>query len=264
MVEAVEHTGLQRSTRVIRDAANATGADFDFLLRTAARESNFDPAAQARTSSAAGMFQFIEQTWLGVMQRHGAAHGHGELSQAIETSAGGRLSVSDPDTRQALLDLRFDAGLSARMAAELASENAAVLQSRIGREPSSGELYAAHFLGASGAADLIQAADQAPDAPADQYFPRAADTNRPIFYEHGTPRSLRDVLARLTEERPVNLPVEPAVQATDTVPAMAQASEPQGYFTPSVVGYTSGELSPLLVELLASMDLPFADKDREW
>ena len=49
----------------IRRASNATGVDADFLLKTARRESALNPSAKARTSSAAGLVQFIEQTWLG-------------------------------------------------------------------------------------------------------------------------------------------------------------------------------------------------------
>ncbi len=48
----------------IRDAARTTGASFEYLLTTAQIESNLNPAAQAATSSASGLYQFIDQTWL--------------------------------------------------------------------------------------------------------------------------------------------------------------------------------------------------------
>ena len=41
----------------IRSASQATGADFDYLVQTAERESAFNARAQASTSSAAGLFQ---------------------------------------------------------------------------------------------------------------------------------------------------------------------------------------------------------------
>ena len=48
----------------IRDAAQTTGTSFEYLLTTAQIESNLNPAAQAATSSAKGLYQFIDQTWL--------------------------------------------------------------------------------------------------------------------------------------------------------------------------------------------------------
>ena len=64
----------------IRRASNAVGVDFDFMMKTAQRESAMNPSARARTSSAAGLFQFIEQTWLATVKKHGAQHGYGPVS----------------------------------------------------------------------------------------------------------------------------------------------------------------------------------------
>jgi soluble lytic murein transglycosylase-like protein len=51
-------------TGAIRQASRLTGASFDYLLATAQVESGFNPNSAASTSSARGLFQFIEQTWL--------------------------------------------------------------------------------------------------------------------------------------------------------------------------------------------------------
>ncbi len=56
---------------------------FEYLLTTAQIESNFNPYAQASTSSANGLFQFIDQTWLGTMKQDGAALGLGRYADAI-------------------------------------------------------------------------------------------------------------------------------------------------------------------------------------
>lgn len=244
--------------RVIERAARETGADFDFLLQTAARESSFDAGAQARTSSAAGLFQFIEQTWFAMMHRHGDKHGYGELAGAVERGADGRFSVSDPVMRQRVLDLRFDPEAASVMAGELAAENASVLRSSIGREPSTGELYAAHFLGARGAASLINAAASDPGQRADQLFPQAASANRPVFFEGGRPVTTAGLLERLTGERAVNAP--------DAAPLsrLARAGEDAAsrlQSAPSVAGYAAfergdGVLSPTVLALLASLDAP--------
>ena len=47
----------------IKNAAAKTGVNFTYLMEKAAVESSFNPDAKAKTSSATGLFQFIEQTW---------------------------------------------------------------------------------------------------------------------------------------------------------------------------------------------------------
>lgn len=271
MVSPIPSDNQDATRGLIRQAARETGADFDFLVSTAARESNFDTQAKARTSSAAGLFQFIEQTWLGMMHRHGEAHGYADLAGQIERGSDGRFSVSDPEKRQQIMDLRFDASASARMAGELASENAAVIENRIGRQPSSGELYAAHFLGAQGAAGLITAVDQSPSMRADQLFPAAAAANRPIFYDGNRPRSVSDVLAVLTREPAVSQAASPA-QGVGGVGAGGGAAPVgvsaghapyTGPVSPGVHRVGHGELSPTLVEILASLDAPKSARVRE-
>ena len=56
----------------IARAAQATGVGFDYLYTQARVESSLNPDARARTSSATGLFQFIDQTWLATVDRHGA------------------------------------------------------------------------------------------------------------------------------------------------------------------------------------------------
>jgi Transglycosylase SLT domain len=184
--------------QAIANASQATGMDFDFLLTTAARESSLNPRAEARTSSAAGLFQFLDATWLTTMKRHGAQHGLAGEAAAIEMGADGKPYVADPSMRRVILDMRYDPEVSARMAAEFANDNADYLRARTGQEPLPGDLYAAHFLGAGGAAELINAARDTPWANAAGLFPSAAGANRPIFYkEGGTARSVGEVLENL-------------------------------------------------------------------
>ena len=78
----------------IARAAQATGVDFSYLLAQARIESSMNPAARAQTSSAAGLYQFTQGTWLAMLDRHGARHGLGWADAAI---AGGK--VSDPGPR---------------------------------------------------------------------------------------------------------------------------------------------------------------------
>jgi len=128
------------------------------------------------------------------MRRHGGEHGLGGYAQSIGLR-NGRPFVADAEPKQAILALRDDPEIAARMAGELTRENANFLSRRLGRAPAAGELYAAHVLGAGGAARLIEAAAAgARDASA--IFPREAGANRGLFFAHGAPVSAAALLER--------------------------------------------------------------------
>jgi hypothetical protein len=183
----------------IRRAAQATGVNFDFLLRTARRESNLNPDARAKTTSAAGLFQFVDQTWLATLKRYGGRHGLGGYAAAIEQGGDGRWRVADPAARRAVMALKFDPQASALMAGEMTADHAAYLRGRTGRDPSAGELYAAHFLGPAGSAKLIETAAVRPGVSAASLFPEAAGANRSIFFRGGRSLSVSEVLANLSK-----------------------------------------------------------------
>ncbi|MBI1209953.1 MAG: transglycosylase SLT domain-containing protein [Alphaproteobacteria bacterium] len=183
----------------LRNAAQRTGADFNYLLQTAMRESSLDPKAQAASSSASGLFQFIEQTWLGTVKQHGSEHGLGTYADAISMGNDGRFHVADPALRQEILALRQDPEVAATMAGEMTNDVRQTMESALGRQVSGGELYAAHFLGPKGAIKLIKAAEATPQASASTLFPDAAHANRRIFFtKSGNERSVSSVLTALT------------------------------------------------------------------
>lgn len=190
-------------TDAIRRGAAATGTDFDYLLRTARRESSLDPAAKAPTSSATGLFQFIEQTWLGIVKNDGPSLGLAKEADAIVARQDGSYSVPDAAARQAILKLREQPEAASAMAGALTRRNRAVLAGSTGQAPSNGELYLAHVLGARGASSLINTARSDPTRPAATDFPEAARANRTIFYARdGRARSAQEVYALLTAEKP--------------------------------------------------------------
>ena len=183
-------------SRAIESAARRTGVDFQYLLETARKESALDPQAKAATSSATGLYQFIDQTWLGVLKETGAAHGYAAAADAI-TGGPGRYRVGE-GARDAVMALRRDPQASASMAAELTRRNADALRQALGRDPTRGELYIAHVMGASGGARLIALAEAQPQADASATFPRAAAANRAIFFRGGAPRGAAEVVAMLS------------------------------------------------------------------
>jgi hypothetical protein len=201
----------------IQRAAEATGADFGFLMRTAARESGYNPGARAASSSAAGLFQFVEQTWLGALKRHGAKHGYSGYADLIHEASDGKLSVAGGEAKKAVLALRMDPRAASLMAGELAGDNSTYLKGRVGREPTAGELYIAHFLGPKGSGDLIEATQSRPGASAAALFPEAAQANPAIFYRDGRAASVSEVYVNLTGGHPSTV----AVSAAPSTPAAA-------------------------------------------
>lgn len=183
----------------IRQGAQSSGVGFDYLLATAQRESSLDPAAKAATSSATGLFQFIEQTWLGTMKSAGPSLGLSSYADAITAKSDGTYTVSDPAAKQAILDLRRDPKVSAALAGALTQKNRDSLSASLGREPTSGDLYAAHVLGAKGATTLISSAQGSPARAAALDLPEAAAANRSLFYDRsGRPRSSAELYASLS------------------------------------------------------------------
>ena len=183
----------------IERASKATGVDFGFLMKTAGRESGMNPRAQAGSSSAAGLFQFVEQTWLSTLKQHGSKYGYARYAQLISKGSDGRYHVDGKDARQAVMDLRLDPHAASLMAGELASDHAAYLKGRVGRDPTAGELYAAHFLGPQGSARLIEAVQARPGVSAASLFPDAARANKSIFYREGRAATVGEVYANLTK-----------------------------------------------------------------
>jgi hypothetical protein len=246
-----------RVTGAIRDAARVTGAGFEYLLNTALRESNLNPNAKAKTSSATGLFQFIDQTWLGTMKQSGASLGYGKYADAITKTSSGRYTINDPKMREEIFALRKDPTANSVMAGAFANSNAKVLTDRLGRKPTDGELYMAHFLGASGAARFIRAAEARPDAKAASLFPRAAHANNSIFYDKsGAPRSLKQVYAGLVSRHDViGNATRIAAAKPDAVNATAQiaAAKPVPLPVPRPLIQTADNsvLTPKIVKTIA-------------
>lgn len=189
-VSGVQPVGRVDVRAAIARAAQATGVDFDYLLAQAKLESSLDPSARAPTSSAAGLYQFTNSTWLKTLERHGASHGMDWADAMID---GGR--VTDPSVRSQIMAMRYDPDMSAMMAAELASDNRADLTGLLGREPDATELYLAHFLGSAGAREFLTALDADPGQSAAAVLPKAAAANRSIFFDgSGAPRSVAAVM----------------------------------------------------------------------
>ena len=242
LVDSSNSTASSAVTGAIRQAAQATGTSFNYLLATAQVESGLNALAGAATSSARGLYQFIQQTWLATMKQAGPALGYGRYADAITMTASGQYQVSDPALRNEILNLRTDPAANAAMAGAFTQANAVALSDRLGRAPSEGELYIAHFLGAGSAARLINLAASNPNAKAAEFFPEAAQANSPIFYDRatGTARSVAQVRNILTARYEMALKTQGHLAATAQAPEVATAQAAAlAPATPDTAGITS-------------------------
>lgn len=154
-------------------AAKIVGMDPGLMGAMAAQESGLDPSIKARTSSATGLFQFIRETWQGMMNKHASKYG---------------IPRGTPPT---------DGAANALLGAAFMQENYEQLAKLNRGHPSAGDLYLSHFLGYGGARKALNA-DQ--NAIAAQVFPKEASANKGIFYRNGQPLTISGMRALLTEK----------------------------------------------------------------
>jgi hypothetical protein len=174
----------RRLVETIVKAAVATDVDPIYLMALADKESSFRTDVKASSSSAEGLFQFVDRTWLDTVKTFGPKHGLAAEAALIE-SVDDKLCVVDDGERTRILGLRRDPYLAAVMAAEMLRRDAALIGLRIGRELNATEMYLAHFLGLDGAGRFIamKAAKKAKSATV--AFPAAARANVAIFFGRG-------------------------------------------------------------------------------
>jgi hypothetical protein len=253
-------------------ASRATGVDFRYLLETASRESSLNPNAKSGSSSAAGLYQFLDQTWLATVKRHGPEHGLGVEAGLIQQDQSGRMSVIDPAQRQAILALRKDPQVCALMAGELTRDSRAALEGTLGRPVDNGELYLAHFLGPREAARLIGESAARPDAAAATSFPEAARANRAVFYDAaGAERTLAEVKGLLTRPHGAPSPRDEELPSATRIaelrlPSSSGSGEEQFALALQTIMPSpmmpALRLTPEILEILSSLD-PLASSSKD-
>ncbi len=156
----------------IQAASRIVGVDSTYMLLKAKQESGFNPHAHAKTSSAGGLYQFLDSTWVATANKH---------KNLLERHMG--IDVDDLSRGQ-LLALKNNAMASALMGASFAKDNMNYLNRNVdvaGFQVNSGALYMAHFLGPKGAEDFYEKLARNPNASAAAMFPKAAAANASVF-----------------------------------------------------------------------------------
>lgn len=257
LTAALSTQSSARVTTAIRQAADAAGVDFDYLYNQARLESGFNPDIRARTSSATGLFQFLDQSWLGVVRQHGAQHGLSWAASAISVDRNGRYDVADPQLARTIMDLRRQPEAASAMAAAFAADNRAYLGNRLDRPIESVDLYMAHFLGPNGAGRFLEAHADNPDAAAAPAFAREARANRSIFFDRSGAARSYDSIRRLFAERlAAGTPPPPASDYVAPAPVA-----PPAFTAPDLTNRAfasdAGSMPDATASTFASASVPF-------
>jgi hypothetical protein len=104
-------------------------------------ESNGDPNAKNKRSSATGLGQFIDETWLDLIRTY-------------------RADLATGRSQDKTLELRRDAKVAREITTRFTEQNAEMLRKR-GLPVTPGTLYLAHFAGGAGAVAILSAREDA-------------------------------------------------------------------------------------------------------
>ena len=204
-LSALKHQAGAKISGSIEQASSKTGVDFAYLMQQAGAESSFQTDVKAKTSSATGLFQFIDSTWISMIDRYGEQYG-----------------IDKNQPKSDLLELRNDPEISSYMAGELAKENKQTMGRLLSNdiEIGSTELYFAHFMGPSSAAGFLQARNDSPNLNGADLFPKEAQANKAVFFDaNQRPRSLEEIYQKFDTKFSIQAP-----QTTQDVQKIQTAS----------------------------------------
>ena len=150
---------VQQTIAIVKKAANKVGVNAALAATIAGIESNFDATAGAATSSAKGLFQFIDSTWNTYISQYATMFG-----------ISGNASPFNP-------------WASSIMGALMMKHTVEAAKS-FGFDATPVDIYAGHFLG-NGEPGLGVFLKAKPDDIAAKILPLAAQSNSSVFYQNG-------------------------------------------------------------------------------
>ena len=171
--EAFRKGEQQQPTAAPVEQPTETPSKPTYFDRLKMAESGGDVTAKAKTSSAAGQFQFIEKTWKEYVSKYNFDYN---------------------------LNDRFDPEKSLNVVKKFTEDNKARLSDALGYEPTDSQLYAAHFLGVRGALKFYNAPPN--KLATDVVSKQTAIANKNIFFDSKTkkPRTVAQVHSLLKQK----------------------------------------------------------------
>lgn len=185
-------------TRALYRAHLKTGVDFRLLVLKAIIESDYGRFNVAANSSARGVFQYIEPTWLVLMHRYGKKAGYGHYADAITYSKKTKmasLSGTARYLRGEILALRHNPEAAAIIKAfQILEETDVIRGYKRGKSVTATDHYIAHMLGLYVMKDFYGLIERrSVIAPAklstNVHMREAAITNKGFFFKGKTPLS---------------------------------------------------------------------------
>ena len=190
---AVNLRGVRQDViNAIVQASERENVNLGFMFRLIKQESSFDPNADARTSSALGLGQFLDATWAGMQRDHAELRGRSRTDPYASALA---VALFVKDNMEAAANEINDHNRNA------ARNNRPTIQHRFNTT----DAYMCHFLGVGnirdngsgvGATYFLKELYENPNAIAanDPAFQAAARANRNVFYDRdGSARSYAEV-----------------------------------------------------------------------
>lgn len=180
----------------IRMASQKNEFDFGYMMELAAAESSFSHAIKASSSSATGLYQFIESTWHHTLQDYGHKYGLADFSTEVDVYMDdygrSQARINNPLLRGQVLEMRKNPHLSALLSTDFQIENRGRQSCYIEGDLSRTDMYLAHFLGAHDAVYFINVLRQDENKSAVKIFPEAAEYNISVFYQKEGRQSSRE------------------------------------------------------------------------
>jgi hypothetical protein len=204
----IDYTGPLPSkdiSTILDQVCIAYGIDRGLMYAIASVESSFNPGAQAKTSSAKGLFQFTQDTWNYLTKKK-----FPELKYRSR-------DIQDPRKNAILAAVHFKSIWTS-------------LKTSQNKLPSVADIYLAHFLGLAGASKFLTQLVQKPEQSAVKSFPSQAAANRRIFYDSGKEKSLAQVWqslgGKVNQAYQKFAAIKPTTGTTETAPAVEKVGSP--------------------------------------
>ena len=193
----------ERLAASLYKASLKTGVDFELMVLKAKMESDLGRATIAQHTSARGVFQYIEPTWLTLMRRYGDDIGYGHYAKAIKRAKYPGLPYiegNNPYLKAEILALRHDLDASAMLQAYQVREETDVIKSMKRGRVTATDHYIVHMLGVPLAKQFYKMQASMSLSPVaksrNPAMREAAAMNRSFFYSRSGPLAAREVYAK--------------------------------------------------------------------